>query len=154
MQSLIEGGADVNAPDDSGLTPLALAAMQGQTAIARLLIAAKADVNDASSDGTTPLMRAASANHGETVRLLIASGADVNARNAGGMTRADGGGLRRLRRAGARAAREPRPTPNAKDNQARTALMAAVTNGEAAVGRGAGRRRAPTSTPPTPAAAS
>ena len=60
--------------------------MQGQTAIARLLIAAKADVNEASSDGTTPLMRAASANHGETVRLLMASGADVNARNSGGMT--------------------------------------------------------------------
>ena len=45
VQALIEGGADVNAPDDTGLTPLALAAMQGQTAIARLLIAAKADVN-------------------------------------------------------------------------------------------------------------
>jgi len=57
VQSLIKGGADVNAADETGLTPLALAAMQGQTAIARLLIAAKANVNEASSDGTTPFVK-------------------------------------------------------------------------------------------------
>src|SRR4051812_29583335 len=65
VETLVKSGADVSAPDESGLTPLALAAMQGETAIARLLIAAGAAVNQASSDGTTPLMRAASANHGE-----------------------------------------------------------------------------------------
>src|SRR5882724_7336040 len=73
VEALVKSGADVSAPDESGLTPLALAAMQGETAIARVLIAARAGVNQASSDGTTPLMRAASANHGETARLLIAS---------------------------------------------------------------------------------
>ena len=37
VEALLKSGADVNAPDEGGLTPLALAAMQGQTAIARLL---------------------------------------------------------------------------------------------------------------------
>ncbi len=98
-------------------------------------------------------MRAASANRGETVRLLIASGADVNARNAGGMTALMVAAFGGYTEPCARCWRA-RPTPNAKDNQARTALMAAVTNGDAAVVAGAARRRAPTSTPRTPAAAS
>src|ERR1700730_36256 len=81
VQQLIAGGADVNAPDDTGMTPLMVAASQGQTAIARMLIAAHADVDAAGDDRTTALMRAASANRGDTLRLLVASGANVHARN-------------------------------------------------------------------------
>ena len=45
VEALIKGGADVNEPDENGLTPLALASMEGQTAVARLLIGAKVNVN-------------------------------------------------------------------------------------------------------------
>ena len=68
---LIAAGADVNAPDDTGMTPLMIAASQGHIGIAQLLIAAKADVNAVSEDKTTALMRAASANRGDAVSLLL-----------------------------------------------------------------------------------
>src|SRR6185295_15838856 len=44
VQTLIAGGADVNQRDATGMTPLMIAAAQGETAIARTLIAAGADV--------------------------------------------------------------------------------------------------------------
>src|SRR5262249_38092947 len=64
VKQLIADGADVNAPDDSGMTPLMIAASQGETAIARTLIAARADVSATAPDKTTALMHAASANRG------------------------------------------------------------------------------------------
>ena len=85
VKTLLAAGADVNAPDDTGMTPLMVAAAQGDGAIARLLIAGGANVSAAAADGTTALMHAASANRGDLVRLLISSGADVNAKQAGGM---------------------------------------------------------------------
>src|SRR5882757_8592571 len=65
VDAMIAGGADVNAVDSMGLTPLMTAAAQGHTAIARKLIAAGATVSTIAEDGTTALMRAASANRGE-----------------------------------------------------------------------------------------
>ena len=40
VQTLIAGGANVNERDATGMTPLMVAAAQGQTAIARMLVAA------------------------------------------------------------------------------------------------------------------
>src|SRR5258708_26967727 len=101
VQQLIAAGADVNAADDTGMTPLMIAASQGHTAIARLLIAAHASVDAAGPDPTTALMPAASANRAETAKLLIARGANVNARNNGGktalMVAALGGGAEAVR---------------------------------------------------------
>ena len=130
VQTQIAGGADVNAFDDTAMTPLMVAASEGRTAIAKLLIAAKADVNLASQEGTTPLMRAASAGQGEMMRLLLANGATVNAKNAGGMTAlmvaAFGGYADAVR-----ALLAGKADPNAVDAQGRTALMAAATSGDA-----------------------
>ena len=63
------------------------AAINGETELVKLLIAAGTDVNKADNDwGRTPLYRAASEGHTECVKLLIAAGADVNKANKLGKT--------------------------------------------------------------------
>jgi len=132
VQTLIAKGANVNEMDETGMTPLMIAASEGRTAIAKTLIDAGADVKQASGEGTTALMRAASANRVDVMALLVSKGADVNAKNNGGMTAlmvAAFGGYPDA----VRALLTNKADPNAKDNQGRTALMAGATSGNAAV---------------------
>ena len=72
-------GADVNAKDIGGWTPLHEAAQSGHKEIAELLIDAGADVNVEDNDGETPLHKASSSGEKVIIELLIAKGADVNA---------------------------------------------------------------------------
>ena len=87
-------GADVNAKDKYGLTPLHHAAWQGRNEIVELLIANGADVNAKDVDGGTPLHYAAWQGRNEIVELLIANGADVNAKDVDGGTPLHEGGFR------------------------------------------------------------
>jgi ankyrin repeat protein len=85
MQILLTAGADVNAGDPSGVTPL----MYGARDIAkvRLLIEKGARVNDKSRQGQNALLIAASTSGSiETVRLLVSKGADAKVVGAGGRT--------------------------------------------------------------------
>ena len=82
-------GADVNAKDKLGRTPLHQAARKGRKEITELLIAEGADVNAKHEEGWTPLHLAAVYGNKEIVELLIAKGADVNAKDEDGRTPLD-----------------------------------------------------------------
>jgi ankyrin repeat protein len=67
-------GADVNATDERGSTPLLEAARYGHDDICRVLIAAGADLKAKDRDGKTALMLAVQGNHDEVVRVLKQAG--------------------------------------------------------------------------------
>jgi len=68
-------GADMNAPDDSGQTPLLAAVQTGNRVLVKRLIDQGANVDLAGEDGTTPLALANRKNHDDIVRLLKQFGA-------------------------------------------------------------------------------
>jgi ankyrin repeat protein len=76
---LLRAGANVDAADDHGVTPLWLACLNGSAAMVKALLEAHANVNSATLVGETPLMMAAHTGNVEVVRLLLARGADVTA---------------------------------------------------------------------------
>ncbi|PAW77778.1 MAG: hypothetical protein B9S27_08050 [Opitutia bacterium Tous-C8FEB] len=78
-RALLAAGADANATNRYGLTPLALAAMNGSGAFVELLLAAGADPERAQPGGETPLLTAARAGRIEAVNALLARRARVDA---------------------------------------------------------------------------
>jgi cytohesin len=82
-------GADVNATDEVGFTPLHNAVTGGHKEIVELLITKGADVNAKNKRGDTPLYLAAWNGRKVIAELLIAKGVDVNAIDAAGETPLD-----------------------------------------------------------------
>ena len=87
IKQYLAGGADPNALDSAfGTSPLAWAALHGQTAAAELLLQQGAEVNRQTRDGGTALHAAAFLGRTETAALLIEHSADAHIRNTSGMT--------------------------------------------------------------------
>jgi ankyrin repeat protein len=84
--AMIEGGADVNAAQSNGTTPLHWAAYKGDEELVAALIenGAKADV--ANAYGSSPLTEAANVADAEIVAMLLEAGANPNSANAEGQT--------------------------------------------------------------------
>lgn len=82
---LIDKGADVNARDYYGDTPLHVAA-RGDKDAAEILMAHGADVNARDDYGESPLYFAAQWGQAGIAEILIANGAEINARDNGGVT--------------------------------------------------------------------
>lgn len=77
LRRLTAGGADLNAKDAHGRTPLMVAAYRRNKTAARILIEAGADVNALDSEQYDLLTIAAVLNDVEMVKFAIASGADT-----------------------------------------------------------------------------
>eukprot|EP00854_Cymbomonas_tetramitiformis_P019831 gene19831-23717_t len=91
FEALVRAGADINAKNSSGQTPLHCAAASGDPAIVRILLQAGADIDarDSGPRNETPLHYAAlSGNLGavSAVKTLLQAGADINARDRHGAT--------------------------------------------------------------------
>jgi ankyrin repeat protein len=84
VQKLLKGGADPEARNDRGDTPLMAAALNAAASVLELLLQSGADANAANQAGATALMRAATFE--DKARLLLEKGADLNARSLLGNT--------------------------------------------------------------------
>lgn len=87
VRLLVTRGANVNAKQADGRTPLYQAASLGNgTSTVRFLLDKGADPNVANAGGQTPLMAAASRGNVEVLSILLAKSVNVNTRSGNGAT--------------------------------------------------------------------
>ena len=78
MAILFKAGANINAQNNVGDTPLDLAAQHDQFEAVKLLFEIKARVNDQDKNGMTALMFAAKTGDVEMIRYMLGAGANAN----------------------------------------------------------------------------
>jgi ankyrin repeat protein len=78
VKALLEQGADVNATNMAGETPLIWASLKGHTETVKVLVEKGADVNIVSKNGNTALTLAAGWGRAEAVKILLEHGADMS----------------------------------------------------------------------------
>jgi ankyrin repeat protein len=76
MGFLLQNGADPNARDKDGNTPMMVAAMTGFTEGVRVMIAGRGQVDMANGRGETALIKAVHGRDAQTAALLLSAGAD------------------------------------------------------------------------------
>ena len=84
VKQLVNGGCDVNAADDNGVSPLYWAVWKGDSAITEYIAANGAEINATNRWGSTPLHWAADLGHDLIIKKLIDDGAHVNAKDRSG----------------------------------------------------------------------
>ena len=94
LEEILKKGADINAKDITGRTPLMNAVPRNTPSVVRFLIEAGSNVNAASETGMTPLMLIAGGARKkyprkddeimDIVKLLLDAGADINAKDSEG----------------------------------------------------------------------
>ena len=79
---LINAGADLEAKDSLGCTPLHLAVSSRLVSVLEVLIGAGGNVSARDYDGNTPLHAAAASNFVDSIRMLLIAGADASVINS------------------------------------------------------------------------
>jgi ankyrin repeat protein len=83
LETLIAGGADINAKDAHGQTALMRASHKGRVNLVRLLTNHGADLNATAKYNLSALMLAVIGGHEEIVRILTEAGAELSIRGSG-----------------------------------------------------------------------
>ena len=86
VQVMINAGANVNAKNFLGQTPLHEAIILGNAKVIPVLVKVGADVNAKDKNGFTPLHGAAEEGQAEVIPVLVQAGADVNEKTNDGFT--------------------------------------------------------------------
>jgi len=86
IEGLIEAGANVDAPDPLGTTPLMWAARYGDAVVVDRLIRAGADAAAENEFGVTPMAEAALIGSAPVIRRLLDAGVDADSPNPEGET--------------------------------------------------------------------
>jgi len=86
VKLLISQGADVNAENEAGWTPLHCAARYGHIDVVEWLLARGANVRARDASGQTPLHRSTGSGANYVPKMLVAKGADVKAKDKLGNT--------------------------------------------------------------------
>ena len=76
---LIEKGASLEIPDNSGNTPVCIASSTCAVSSLKLLIEKGANVSHTNHEGDSPLHQAVGRGHSECVEILLSQGVDINA---------------------------------------------------------------------------
>jgi ankyrin repeat protein len=87
--ALIQAGAEINAQDPYGVTPLSFAAISGSLETIQRLLKSGANVKAKDVDGRTALIETLTTENDlppETIEELIQAGSEVNVRIYGGLT--------------------------------------------------------------------
>ena len=83
---LLAEGANKDAADNGGATPMIIAAEICHAEVLKMLLAAGANKDAAANDGVTPMYFAAQNGHAEVLQMLLAAGANKDAANNEGVT--------------------------------------------------------------------
>jgi hypothetical protein len=86
LKRLLDSGADVNAKDQEGWTPLAWAIRSRQWAVVKVLLEKGAEINGKPSLSRTAVIEAARNGHLEVVRALLDKGLEVDMKGKGDYT--------------------------------------------------------------------
>lgn len=86
VKQLLQQGADIEAPDADGNSPLVWAAYHGHVQVVKLLLEQGADTESQNKEGNTPLIAASFTGEEAVLQLLLEHNADLEGTNKNGDT--------------------------------------------------------------------